>query len=158
MEEQEIEKIKWASPEYINKDHSNDWFWTVALVAIVGCIVAVWFKSYVFAIFIFISGISLVMFAIKQSKILEFTISNKGIVVNNEEFLWKNLKSFNVKIEEDMEFNKLFIETNKNFLPIYTFLIPKEMTDSIKKEIAKKIVKSEINESRTIQIAEKMGF
>jgi hypothetical protein len=157
-EQLKIETVKWSAPEYLHKEHSNDWFWTIGLVAIVGCLAAIWFESYLFAIFIFISGLSLIMFAGKKPQIFEFTIDNKGLKVNKEDFAWKDIKSFNIKDLEDNEYNKLLIETTKNFIPIYTFLIPKDITDQATDEILKLIKKSEIDESRTIQFAEKVGF
>jgi hypothetical protein len=158
MDEIKIETVTWTAPEYMHKDHSNDWFWTIGLIALVGCIIAIWFESYVFAIFIFISGVSLIMFTVKQPRIFKFTMDSKGIKVDNEKFQWENLKSFNIKEVDTGDFNKLMIETNKSFLPIYTFLIPKEKMGIIKKEVIKIIKKSEIDESRTIQFAEKIGF
>lgn len=158
MKEKNIERINWIAPEYLYKEHSNDWFWTIGLIALVGTIAAIWFESYVFAIFIFISGISLIMFTVKQPKIFEFTIDNKGLMVGKEEFFWKDLKSFNIKELESSEFNKLLVETSKSFLPIYSFFIPKEITEKIRREVGKMVRKSEIDESRTIQFAEKIGF
>jgi len=158
MKEKKVETISWVAPEYLHKEHSNDWFWTIGLIAIVGTVAAIWFGSYVFAIFIFVSGVSLVMFTVKQPRIFEFVINNNGIKVGREEFPWKDLKSFNIKEVEGGEFDKLMMETNKKFLPIYTFFVPKEITDLVKIEASKMIKKSEIDESRTVQFAEKIGF
>ena len=153
-----IETIEWSAPEYLHKEHTNDWFWTIGLIALAGCLAAIWFGSYVFAIFIFISGISLIMFSSKQPRIFEFVIDNKGLQVNKEDFIWKNIKSFNIKETEEGEYDKLLIETTKNFIPIYTFLIPKDATETIRQEFVKLVPNSEIDESRTIQFAEKVGF
>ncbi len=159
MNEPKIETIKWLAPEYLHKEHSNDWFWTIGLIAIVGCVAAIWFGSYVFAIFIFISGISLIMFTVKEPRIFEFTLDHKGLRVGKEDFSWKDLKSFNIKEEsEEREFDKLLIETTRNFLPVYTLFAPKETVFFIKKEFLKKIPQSEIDESKTTQFAEKIGF
>lgn len=98
------------------------------------------------------------MFTVKQPRIFEFVINNNGLKVGREEFPWKDLKSFNIKEVEGGEFDKLMMETNKKFLPIYTFFVPKEITDLVKIEASKMIKKSEIDESRTVQFAEKIGF
>lgn len=153
-----IETIEWAAPEYIHKEHSNDWFWTIGLIALVGCLAAIWFESYVFAIFIFVSGISLIMFSSKQPRTFEFKIDNKGLRANREDFVWKNIKSFNVKEADEGEYDKLLIETTKSFIPIYTFLIPKDLSETVRQEVVKLVPNSEIDESRTTQFAEKIGF
>lgn len=158
MNEIHIETIKWSAPEYLHKEHSNDWFWTIGLLAILGCIAAIWFGNYIFAIFIFISGISLIMFTARPPKMFNFSIDAKGIKADRDEFVWKNLKGFNIKEVESGEFDKLLIETDKNFLPIYTFMVPKDIVESAKDEISKKINRIDIDESRTTQFAEKIGF
>lgn len=153
-----IETIEWTAPEYLHKEHSNDWFWTIGLIALAGCLTAIWFESYVFAIFIFVSGISLIMFSSKQPRTFEFKIDNKGLRANREDFVWKNIKSFNVKEADEGEYDKLLIETTKSFIPIYTFLIPKDLSETIRQEVVKLVPNSEIDESRTTQFAEKIGF
>ncbi|NCU28549.1 MAG: hypothetical protein EOM85_02670 [Candidatus Moranbacteria bacterium] len=158
MNDIKIETIKWSAPEYVHKEHNNDWFWTIGLVTILACIGAVWYGSYVFAIFLFVSGICLIMFTVKMPRIFEFTMDSKGIKVDREMFEWKQIKSFNLKELEDGEYNKLIIETTKHFLPIYGFFVPKNISAQIKTEISKASTESEIEESRTVQFAEKIGF
>jgi len=158
MNEIVLETIKWTAPEYSHKEHDNDWFWTIGVVTIAACIIAIWLGSFIFAIFLFISGVCLFAFTARPPQILNFTIETKGLSVEKDFYPWKEIKSFNTKEKEDGEFYKLIIETNKNFLPIHTILMPKEITSTVKNELKKIINHSEIDESRTIIFAEKLGF
>lgn len=153
-----IDTIKWSAPEYSHKEHSNDWFWAIGLIILIGSGLAVWFRNYVFAIFIFLAGASVVMFSIREPKEINFLIEKKGITAGRDFFSWKNIKSFNIKNEEENLFAKLIIETDKHFLPIYTFPIPKEYIDTVKENMLKVVQPGEIKESQSMAIAEKIGF
>ena len=50
MDEIELDTITWTVPEYSHKERDNDWFWTIGLIAIVGCGIAFWFHNYLFAL------------------------------------------------------------------------------------------------------------
>lgn len=153
-----LDTITWSTPEYSHKERTNDWFWTVGLIAVVGCGVAVWFHNYIFAIFIIIAGASLIMFNIREPEEVTFIIETEGLTMGRDLYPWKELKSFNIKEKDQSENAKLLIETKKHFLPIYTIILPKEMVEQVKKNLIKVIPASEINESQSMLFAEKIGL
>jgi hypothetical protein len=71
---------------------------------------------------------------------------------------WKSIKSFNVKNNEADPYGKLLIETSKHFLPIYTIPFPKELESQIKETLLKVLPRTEIDESKSMVFAEKLGF
>lgn len=153
-----IDNIEWTAPEYKHKEHSNDWFWAIGLLSIIGAIVTIWFKNYIFAIFILLSGSSLIMFSIRQPKDLTFGINKEGVYAGRDFFKWEEIKSFNIKNNENEPYSKLLIETKKHFLPIYTLPLPKEYKNQIQENIIKIITPSDIKESQTAILAERIGF
>jgi len=157
MDEIVIDKIEWKTLEHEHKDHSVDWFWTIGLIALVSAGAAVWFHNYLFAIFIVISAISLIFISIREPQEITFSIDTKGIKMGRSSYAWKEIKSFNIKSEEN--YNKLFIETDKRFLPVYTINIPKYIIEDLKNSLLKVIpANSEIKESPSMQFMEKLGF
>lgn len=158
MEKIILDTITWSTPEYSHKERSNDWFWTIGLIAVVGCGIALWFHNYIFAIFIILAGASLIMFNIRKPEEITFTIETEGLTMGREAYPWKNIKSFNIKEKDSDEYAKLLIETKKHFLPIYTIILPKEMVEQVKKNLIKVIPASEINESQSMIFAEKIGL
>jgi hypothetical protein len=156
MEEIILDKIEWSTPEYKHKERDNDWFWTIGLITIVACGIAIWLGNYVFAIFLLVSGASLILFSIRHPHMLGYTIETKGLTMHKEMHEWKNIKSFWIKKGDDE--SKLLIETSKYFLPVYTILIPNNLVDKINEQLMKVIPKKEIEESRSMAFAEKIGF
>lgn len=158
MDEIKINTIEWSAPEYSHKERDNDWFWTIGLIAIVGCGIAVWLHNYIFAVFIFISGCCLIMFTMRPPQEVTFIVETKGLTMGRDFHTWKSIKSFNIKDDESYPYAKLLIETGKHFLPIYTLPLPKDKITEIKETILKIIPKSDINESQSMLFMEKLGF
>jgi hypothetical protein len=158
MDEIVIDTISWTVPEYSHKERGNDWFWALGLITIVACGVAIWLHNYVFAIFIIISGSCLILFTLRHPQDITYIIETKGLSMGKDLYSWKNLKSFNIKNIEKEQFSKLMIETNKYFLPVYTIPLPKEISKDVKETLLKIIEHSEIDESKSMVFAEKLGF
>lgn len=158
MDEVKINTIEWSAPEYSHKERGNDWFWAIGLVTIVACGIAVWLHNYVFAVFLLISGCCLIMFTMRHPQDVTFIIETKGLTMGKDLHPWKDIKSFNIKNNEADVYAKLLIETSKYFLPIYTIPLPKEKADEVKETFLKVLPRSEIDESKSMIFAEKLGF
>lgn len=158
MDEIQINTITWQAPEYVHKERGNDWFWAIGVITVVACGVAIWLHNYVFAVFLLVSGGSLIMFTLRHPEDVIYTIETKGLSMGKDLYEWNNLKSFNIKKNDKDEFAKLLIETSKYFLPIYTIPIPKEKVEEVKVTLLKLLSKSEIDESKSMVFMEKLGF
>jgi len=155
-EEININRIDWQAAEYKHKERNADWFWTIGLIAILMCIGAIWFKNYVFAIFILISGGSLIMFTLRTPQILGFTIDKDGLSIGKELHPWQKIKGFNIKNSETEP--KLLIQTSRHFLPIYTIPLPSNLVNDVRDALLQIIPEVEIEESRSMLFMEKIGF
>ncbi|MFA6397941.1 MAG: hypothetical protein WDK96_03830 [Candidatus Paceibacterota bacterium] len=158
MDEIKINTIEWSVPEYSHKERGNDWFWTIGLITIVACGIAIWLHNYVFAIFLLISGGCLIMFTMRPPLEVNYIVETKGLAMGKDMHPWKKIKSFNIKKEDKDEYAKLLIETSKYFLPIYTIPLPKDMADEMKETLLLVLPRSEINESQSMLFMEKLGF
>lgn len=159
MDEIHLDTIKWTAIEYNHEEKSNDWYWAIGLITLIATALAIWFHNYVFAIFLFISGCSLILFSFRHPEEVEYTIETKGLSMGRELHTWKSIKSFNIKNQEENDnYAKLMIETSKHMLPIYTIPLPDEKVQIVKDNLLKVIPRSEIKESQTMLIMEKLGF
>ena len=156
MEKIDINTIEWQAPEYTHKERGNDFLWTIGIVALAGAIIAIWFGNPVFGIFILISGACLIMFTIRKPEEITFSIGSDGIKMGKDLHTWKTLKSFNMK--ESEPYNKLMVETTKNFLPIYTLPVPHSIAEEVRAALLQVIPNNEIEESRSMLFMEKLGF
>lgn len=156
MEEIIIDKIEWSAPEYKHKEKSVDFLWAIGLGTIVVCGAALWFSNYLFAVFIFISGCSLILFSIRHPQEVHFVIETSGITLGKDKYEWKKIKGFRVKKEED--YAVLLIELDKYLLPIYTIPLPLDQVQTVKDSLIKILPNIELEESKSIKFMEKIGF
>jgi len=152
----EIDKIQWTALEYEHKEHSSDWFWAVGLITLLAVGLTIWFKNYLFAIFIFISGASLILFSVRHPQEVPFSIETEGLVMGKYKYPWKQIKGFDIKKRNGQ--HKLLIELNKYFLPVYTISIPSELAPQIKNTLDELLPRVELDESKSMLLMEKMGM
>lgn len=156
MDEIIIDKMEWSSPEYKHQEKSADFIWTIIVVSIVVFVLAAWFKNYLFAIFALVAGASLVLFSIKHPEEIHYAIETNGITIGKEKYEWKKIKGFDVKKYED--YGILLVELDKYFLPVYSIPIPLENVSEIKESLSKVTKKLDLEESKSMKFAEKIGF
>ncbi len=156
MDEIIIDTYRWTGPEYSHKTRSNDWVWTVGIVALVGCILAIIFKNYVFAIFILASGFSLIFFSIRPPLEMQFEINQQSITVAGKEYPYKKLKGF--KIKSDQQKTILLLEIEQYFLPVLTLPLPPDDTKQVRDNLIKILPELDLQESPSMVFMEKLGF
>ncbi len=156
MEEIILDRIEWSAPEYKHKDKSVDFIWTIGLVTLVMCAIAIWQQNYVFAIFIFISGCALVMFSIRPPEEITFLIETSGMSLGKDKYEWKKIKGFNIKRGTDEA--SLLIKIDKYLLPIYTIPLPSDLIDQVRENLLKITPNIELEESKSMKFMEKIGF
>jgi hypothetical protein len=156
MEEIIIDKIEWSAPEYKHKEKSIDFLWTIGLGALIACGLAIWLGNYLFAVFLVISGASLILFSIRHPEEVHFVIETSGITLGKDKYPWKEVKGFHIKKEED--YAVLLIELNKYLLPIYTIPLPLNQIPEVKESLLKIIPNIELEESKSMKFMEKLGF
>jgi hypothetical protein len=153
----ELNKVEWVGKEYEFKERSVDWFWAVGLILLVSVGVSVWFHNFIFAIFLFVAGGTLILINHKEPRDVSFVIESKGVTLGGESFYWDKIKGFNILKQENR--NKLLLKTAKNFLPIITITIPKEKTGEIESFLLKMTnFDKDIKETNSSQFAEKIGL
>ncbi len=156
MEEIIIDKIEWSALEYKHKEKSVDFIWTIGLVALVSCIVALWLKNYLFSVFIFISGVTLILFSIRHPQDVNFSIETKGLTLGKDKYTWKKIKGFNIKNEDGVAV--LLVEIDKYLLPVYTIPLPVDKVDQVRESLLQVTKNKELEESKSMIFMEKLGF
>ena len=156
MDEIILDKIEWSAPEYKHKEKSVDFLWTIGVIAIVLSGGAIWLHNYLFAVFVLISGASLILFSVRHPDEVHFIIETSGITLGKDKYPWKKIKGFHIKKEED--YAVLLIELNKYLLPIYTIPIESDQIPATRESLLKVIPNIELAESKSMKFMEKIGF
>ncbi len=153
-----LETIEWMSPEYIQKNHSVDWYWGLALITLLAVVIAVAKGNYIFGIFLFLSGASLFMFSIKKPYNIKYKMDSLGFNIRGVFYRWEYLKSFNTKKAREENYFKLLIETTKRVLPVIVILVPVEIKEKVEKNLIRVLKKSKVEETGSSVFMDQIGF
>lgn len=156
MQEIQIKSISWESPEYIQKERSVDWFWSVGIVSILGAGLAVYFGNYLFGILILISGGMFFLLSIHTPREIDCSISNDGFKIGEKNYPLKSILYFDIKNVEDK--SKITLYTNERFMPLKSTYIPTELSEEVKNELIKIVEKKDIQESHAVNFMDKLGL
>ena len=93
--------FSWEAPEYFHHERTVDWYWWVGLCAVLLLGFAVWQRSFLFGVLIFLGWFTSILYAIRAPRIIRFILTDRGLIVENPEskelgkmYPWRELESF----------------------------------------------------------------
>lgn len=122
--------IRWQAAEYIHHDKPPAWFAGLGVVTIVLMAIAIFLvKSITFAVLIPVMTATLVVYAYRPPRMLDYTLSRHGLHTNDRLYSFGEFKSFVVMHGEE-QYSILLIPT-KRFQPGVTVYFPEEVGEVI---------------------------
>lgn len=112
------ERISWQAHEHHHTPKSNDWFWTVGIIATGGVFLSIFFKNFLFALIIIIFTATSFMMVKRPPRMLTFDINRKGVRAGNVLHPYSMLESFWVE-DGELE-DKIILRSRK---PMSPFLV-----------------------------------
>src|SRR3989344_4741957 len=101
--------LEWEAPEYTEHKKNADWYWYLALIAVLLLIFAVYQRSFLFGALIIIGWFTIMLYSARSPRIIKISIEEQGIFVEQNLYQWLNVKSFwifNNKKEISLELKK----------------------------------------------------
>lgn len=152
----EEEKLSWSAPEYEEKERSGDWFWALGIIAITSSLTAIIYDNYFFAILLLLSGSLLYFFGKKSPEWMNYELTEKGLKIKSELYLYENIKSFWVQKDDSPI---LFIKSERFFMPIISIPIEFNLADKIRDTFMfKNIPEEEMRKHASEKIMDALGF
>ncbi|MCE9549113.1 hypothetical protein K8Q98_01810 [Candidatus Nomurabacteria bacterium] len=155
-----MEKLEWSALEYEEKERTADWFWALGIVIVTSALASIIYSNYFFATLLLLSGALLGFFAIKKPDVVNYELNDKGLKIGTRIFLYENIKSFWVANTPELgEHPKLFIKSERAFMPIISVPVIGEYITHIKSMmVAKNIPEEEMKEHASEKIMDFLGF
>jgi hypothetical protein len=147
------EVIEWRSLEYEPHEKGSDWYWILGIVVVIGALIAIVFANTLFSLLIVLSGFIIGLYASKHPDTLYCAVDRRGIHVNRESYLFKDIDSF--WIDESRPDKTKLLMTMKNKFAIQV-AIPLEGVDidDLHDYLSAYIHEEEQNETISEQIME----
>ena len=145
------EIIEWETLEFEPHEKTNDWYWILGIVAVVGAIIAIVFGNTLFGILIILSGFVIGIYASKHPDTLHCVVDRRAIYVNNVTYLHKDIDTF--WIDETREHKTKLLLTLKNRFSFQVAIpIANVDIDELHEFISAYVHEEEQNESLTEQV------
>jgi hypothetical protein len=141
--EGEDEMVRWQATETIQRDKDALWFIGFGVVTIALMLVA-WFiiGSITFTVLIPVMAASLVVYVRRPPIVFDYTLSRKGLHINDKLFPFEEFKEFGL-IKDDDE-NAIMLIPRKRFQPGVIVYFPEEVGEDVVDLLAARLPMHEI--------------
>lgn len=150
----------WRTFEYEEKERSVDWFWAVGIIGLTITIISFLYDNYMFGIMIFIGIACLIYFNARTPRELTISISNRGIRIEQELYVYQNIRNFWIEPQprSDGRYH-LILLTRRFFMPAFSIPLPQELdAGEVRNFLLEYIEEKEIIENPAYEFMEKIGF
>jgi hypothetical protein len=148
--------ISWRAPEHHYVEKTNDWYWAVGIIAGTMAALAFIFGNVIFGIFIIVATFTLLLHSSKRPRIIECSINDRGVVVDDILYPFLSLESF--WIDAHQRPAQILIKSQKFFMPYIVVHIDEINPESVRTVLLKYIAETEHSEPITQKLLERVGF
>ncbi|MEY2665729.1 MAG: hypothetical protein RLZZ480_834 [Candidatus Parcubacteria bacterium] len=152
-----VRAVSWEAPQHHHVEKGNDWFFALAIIVLAFIIVAVIMGNVMFAVVMGLAGGVLAMSAAKRPAIVPYSVSVRGIKVEDEFFPYTRLRSYHID-EEDHRGPQLLVRTERKSIPLLVLPLPINHVDDIDDILSERLPEEFIQEPLGFKILELFGF
>ena len=153
------ERIRWSGFEFEYREKTADWFWAVGIIVVSLAVIAIIYDNALFGVFIAIAGVMLIMTGRKEPRILDYELTEKGLLINDTLYPHIHFYSFWVA-ESKYAAPKLLLRTDKWTNPVLAITIETDYVDAdrVRDFLLDYVPEEKIEESLSLKVMEFLGF
>lgn len=135
--------IRWEAPEYTHHERSVGWYVVFGVVTLILAIAAILIiKSITFAILVPVMAVALIVYTQHAPEVLRYTLSRKGLHVNDKLFTYSQFKSFGIVDHNGM--HSAVLVPRKRFQLGQTVYFPAEVGEQLVDMLAARLPMKEL--------------
>lgn len=109
--------LEWKGQEFEFNPKSPTWYWTIGILSVGSSIAAFIVQNFLFGIILLLAGATVSLLGSRRPALHHFKITNRGIHVGEQVFLYDNIKQFAI---EETEPKKLLFELHQGLVKVMT--------------------------------------
>ncbi len=153
----EKSEISWSASEYENSAKSGEWYWTLGILTVALAVATLLLKNILFASFIVLAGFTAALYGAKKPRMIQFSVSAKGVKIGDKIYPHETLKSFWIKYDPPRK-KELEIISKKLFMPRLILPLADADPNEIRAILIRALKEEEVKDSLADIIAERLGF
>ncbi len=151
--------IEWRAPEFNYREKDISWYWISAMIAIILLSASVWQKNFLFAVFIVIAEVLILVWAGQKPREIAFKIDEKGLTIDDKKFYpYSSIGAFSIDENTGCEWRELAFRFSHGMRPLLKVLAPGKQSGEIEKALAAVIQKTESEDSFLDILQRFIGF
>ncbi|MDO8664530.1 MAG: hypothetical protein Q7K44_03250 [Candidatus Liptonbacteria bacterium] len=151
--------IEWQAPEYEYHEKGVSWYWLSIIAAIVILSVAVWQKNFLFAVFVVIAEILMLVWAGRKPREISFSLNEKGLTISGNKFYpYSAIENFSVREGRSEEWYDISLKLRHGFRHHLNIQTPLKNLAKIEVVISRHIEKVEHEDSFLDSLERLIGF
>ncbi len=152
-----MKNFSWQAPEYVHTEKTQDWYWTVGIIATALAVTSVIFGNVLFAIVIAVGTFTLTLFSARKPHTMHVEITEKAVHVDNMTYSFKSLESFGID-DEHLHGPKLHLKPKKHFSLHITLPVHPDDADDIRAHLLGHLKEEAFEQSPFHKIFDRLGF
>jgi hypothetical protein len=150
--------ISWKGHEYLHFKKTTDWYWALGLITVAGAMAALVFNNVLFAILILILGFVLAIFAAREPEEVSFTISQRGVRINDTLYPYQTLEAFGIEEMSPEHIPQLILRSKKILVPNIVIPLQQVTANEVHDFLHNYLHEEELVEPLTHKVMEWLGF
>ena len=147
--------MKWTAPEYEHRRKDVSWYWISIGVAVVILAAAIWQKNFLFAVFVILAEILIIVWADREPRTIEFKVSHHGLLIDERKlYPFSHIDSFSFSHQDHTDYAEIIFHLHQRIQPRLRVHIPKERTVELQNTLTP-IVPMVDHEEHLIDLIEK---
>lgn len=135
--------LRWQATEYIHHERTVLWYVVLGIVVVAFIVLALLvFHSITFAILIPVMLVALVVYIRRPPSLLNYTLSRKGLHINDHLYLYDQFKAFGVVSHEEL--HSVVLLPRKRFQVSQTVYFPEEVGEQLVDMLAARLPMQEV--------------
>lgn len=154
--------ISWAAPEYEHREHSADWYWAVGIISIALAVAFIIVGNALLSIIIIVGMGTLLFYAKHPPRILDYSLSKRGVQAGKTIYPWETLAAFWVlEGNNDARYHrdpKILLISKKQFMPHIVVPLNEEAIDEVHQALSHMLHEMPLVEPLPERLMRKIGF
>ena len=149
--------LSWEAEEYAHHEKNKDWYWSVGIVTIGFFALALILGNILFAILALIAGFTVALYGSKKPKIIQFSITSRGIKTDKILYPYDHLQYFWINYDPP-HIRELYLISKKTFQTQINIPWGQADPNEVREHLIKFLEEKEIEESLFDTIARFFRF
>ncbi|MES2007186.1 MAG: hypothetical protein V4436_03730 [Patescibacteria group bacterium] len=146
------QELSWQVASHTMRERSNDWFWGLGALAIIGSVASIVFGNALLAIIIVLGAFSLGFLSLQQPREHNVVINQRGVSIDGTRYPYKSIRSFWVEHSEHNA--RLFVSMNGVLAPHFSIYL----ADTIEGDVVRRYLKRYVlEEEQGPQLGEQLA-